>query len=47
MTSDANEERRELADESEQRWLTPGVGAVGAASFFSDTGHEIKVADTV
>jgi MFS family permease len=41
MTSDANEERRELADESEQRWLTPGVGAVGAASFFSDTGHEI------
>jgi MFS family permease len=23
------------------RWLTPGVGAVGAASFFSDTGHEV------
>lgn len=23
------------------RWLTPGVGAVGAASFFSDSGHEI------
>lgn len=22
-------------------WLTPGVGAVGAASFFSDTGHEV------
>jgi MFS family permease len=41
MTTDANEERRELADESEQRWLTPGVGAVGAASFFSDTGHEV------
>lgn len=24
-----------------QRWLTRGVGAVGAASFFSDSGHEI------
>lgn len=24
-----------------QKWLTPGVGAVGAASFFSDTGHEV------
>jgi MFS family permease len=23
------------------RWLTPGVGAVGAASFFSDSGHEV------
>jgi MFS family permease len=23
------------------RWLTPGVGAVGAASFFSDAGHEV------
>ena len=22
-------------------WLTPGVGAVGAASFFSDAGHEV------
>jgi MFS family permease len=41
MTADANEERRELADESKRAWLTPGVGAVGAASFFSDTGHEI------
>ena len=27
--------------ESAPRWLTPGVGAVGAASFFSDTGHEV------
>lgn len=26
------------------RWLTPGVGAVGAASFFSDSGHEITTA---
>lgn len=24
-----------------QRWLTRGVGSVGAASFFSDAGHEI------
>jgi MFS family permease len=24
-----------------RRWLTPGVGAVGAASFFSDAGHEV------
>jgi MFS family permease len=23
------------------RWLTPGVGAVAAASFFSDSGHEV------
>jgi hypothetical protein len=23
------------------RWLTPGVGSVAAASFFSDSGHEI------
>jgi len=27
--------------EPSQKWLTPGVGAVGAASFFSDTGHEV------
>jgi MFS family permease len=39
--STANKEPRELADESERRWLTPGVGAVAAASLFSDTGHEI------
>jgi hypothetical protein len=24
-----------------ERWLTPGVGGVGAASFFSDAGHEM------
>lgn len=28
----------------QQRWLTPGVGSVGAASFFSDAGHEIATA---
>ncbi|MBX6371842.1 MAG: MFS transporter [Acidothermus sp.] len=27
-----------------RRWLTPGVGGVGAASFFSDSGHEIATA---
>ena len=26
------------------RWLTPGVGAIGAASFFSDAGHEVTTA---
>ncbi len=26
---------------AEERWLTPGVASVGAASFFSDSGHEI------
>lgn len=25
----------------DERWLTPGVGGVGLASFFSDSGHEI------
>ncbi|MFT4297006.1 MAG: MFS transporter [Micropruina sp.] len=24
-----------------RRWLTPGIASVGAASFFSDAGHEI------
>ncbi|MFZ5852465.1 MAG: MFS transporter [Actinomycetota bacterium] len=27
-----------------ERWLTPGVGGVGVASFFSDAGHEITTA---
>jgi hypothetical protein len=26
------------------KWLTAGVGSVGAASFFSDSGHEITTA---
>ncbi len=30
-----------FAKEPDVRWLTPGVGAVGAASFFSDAGHEV------
>ena len=28
-------------DTANRKWLTPGVGAVGAASFFSDAGHEV------
>lgn len=30
-----------VVDAPNGRWLTPGVGAVGAASFFSDSGHEV------
>jgi MFS family permease len=33
--------RDRVTGEPNGRWLTPGVGAVGAASFFSDTGHEV------
>ncbi len=29
-----------MVDET-HRWLTPGVGAIGATSFFSDAGHEV------
>lgn len=32
------------AQPEDERWLTPGVGGVGAASFFSDAGHEITTA---
>jgi MFS family permease len=31
-------------DGTERRWLTRGVGGVGLASFFSDSGHEITTA---
>ncbi|MFD1541514.1 MFS transporter [Nonomuraea guangzhouensis] len=31
-------------DARPDRWLTPGVAGVGAASFFSDAGHEITTA---
>ncbi|WP_407791901.1 MFS transporter, putative mdtH (plasmid) [Streptomyces sp. L7] len=34
-------EPRESAEESDERWITPGVVSIGAASFFSDSGHEI------
>jgi hypothetical protein len=30
--------------ESSRRWLTPGVGGVGAASLLADVGHEIPTA---
>ncbi|BBZ50216.1 MFS transporter [Mycobacterium heidelbergense] len=40
MTADASDGDG-VDEETERKWLTPGVGAVGAASFFSDTGHEI------
>lgn len=43
MTTHADDDRvdRLTDDAGNRRWLTPGVGAVGAASFFSDAGHEI------
>ena len=28
----------------EERWLTPGVGAIGSASLLADLGHEIPTA---
>jgi MFS family permease len=33
-----------LADETWQRWLTPGVRRIGAASLLSDLGHEVPTA---
>ena len=33
-----------LADETGQRWLTPGVRGIGAASLLSDLGHEVPTA---
>jgi MFS family permease len=30
--------------DAEQRWLTPGVGGIGAASLLSDLGHEVPTA---
>lgn len=33
-----------MTDNDDRPWLTPGVRAVGAASFFSDAGHEITTA---
>jgi MFS family permease len=35
---------REQQLSDERSWLTRGVGSVGAASFFSDSGHEIATA---
>jgi hypothetical protein len=33
--------RTRVTGAGNRRWLTPGVGAVGAASFLSDAGHEV------
>ncbi len=42
MTNDNSEgHEKAVAAAPDGRWLTPGVAAVGAASFFSDTGHEV------
>lgn len=37
----SHEADSESEDAQRRHWLTPGVAGVGAASFFSDTGHEI------
>lgn len=42
-TQEHNLEEDEGADTG-KGWLTPGVAGVGAASFFSDSGHEIATA---
>jgi MFS family permease len=34
----------ETAPEARERWLTPGVGGIGAASLLADLGHEIPTA---
>jgi MFS family permease len=42
MTADTNDERHvQVTDAGDRKWLTPGVGAVAATSFFSDAGHEV------
>jgi MFS family permease len=40
-SSDDQEQPAEDDAAESKRWLTPGVVSVGAASFFSDSGHEI------
>jgi MFS family permease len=39
--NDADDTSAEGVETQKARWLTPGVGAVAAASFFSDSGHEL------
>lgn len=36
--------RRAARKPDDERWLTLGVGSVGATSFLSDTGHEMVTA---
>ncbi|MEO6761137.1 MAG: MFS transporter [Candidatus Saccharimonadales bacterium] len=33
--------RKEVAPTKNKKWLTKGIGSIGLASFFSDSGHEI------
>jgi len=42
MTACSDDDRRDRVTDNagERRWLTPGVGAVGAASLLSDAGYE-------
>ncbi|GAA5076782.1 MFS family permease [Thermocatellispora tengchongensis] len=42
--SHADEDAAAPGEARQDRWLTPGVAGVGAASFFSDAGHEITTA---
>jgi MFS family permease len=35
---------RERTSPRDERWLTPGVGGIGAASFLADMGHEVPTA---
>jgi MFS family permease len=39
--TDSPEDDGQDVDTASGSWLTPGVGALGAASFFSDAGHEV------
>lgn len=41
MTAPADDEPDQLTDAADHQWLTPGVGAVGAASLLSDAGYEL------
>lgn len=36
--------RAATAPVAEDRWLSPGVGGIGAASLLADVGHEIPTA---
>jgi MFS family permease len=41
MTDADDTSAERVVEAPNARWLTPGVRAVGAASFFSDSGHEV------
>jgi MFS family permease len=44
MSAPIQGEPAQAGSDSSGRWLTPGVAGVGAASFFSDSGHEMTTA---